>query len=464
MEHFVNPVGVTPDASIADTVTAITWGGLEPRQLVEHSVATLRPHDERLNITAAAFCDQVDRQLSETVGSCSLPLKGIPVAVKDTFALPWRAPQDGTGIAFHTPGRGGSDIYRRLRAAGAIVLYATNMHQLGFGTTGHVSADGPCRNPWNPELCAGGSSGGSAVAVAVGAVPLAIGTDAAGSVRVPAAYCGVVGLKPTWGAIGHAGASSPSTLMSIGIFTRDSADCRTAADALLGRQVKPTGRAQIIGIPDVFWADLHPDVEEQCRRALDTLRATGFEVVEINLDVDPVEIARVVRTALSLERRERLSDDWRREIEPALHPTIRSSLAAAESLSEADWAEVAAYRTRLCRQVDSACSDVDVLAWPATPAPPPALKRPRASLPSGEVSSDQAVLRLVGLANLTGIPAMSMPCGFDRAGLPVGLGLHARWGGEHTLLNLAHRFEKHTEKQYLQRPSPTLGLERSALS
>ncbi|WP_396911107.1 amidase [Mycolicibacterium sp.] len=464
MEHFVNAVGAQPDASIADTVAAITWGGLDPRQLVERSVTTLRSYDEHLNVTVAAFCDQVGRQLSETDDSCTLPLKGIPVAVKDTFALPWRAPRDGTGIAFRIPGRGASDIYRRLRAAGAIVLYATNMHQLGFGTTGHVSADGPCRNPWNPELCAGGSSGGSAVAVAVGAVPLAIGTDAAGSVRVPAAYCGVVGLKPTWGGLGHAGASSPSTLMSIGIFTRDSADCRTAADALLGRQVKPTGRPRVIGIPDVFWADLHPDVEARCRQALNSLRAAGFDVVETKLDVDPVEIAHVVRTALSIERRERLSDDWRREVEPALHPTIRAALAAAESLSAADYAEVAAYRTLLCRQVDSACSEVDVLAWPAAPAPPPALKRPRASLPSGEISSDQAVLRLAGLANLTGIPAMSMPCGFDRAGLPVGLGLHARWGGEHTLLNLAHRFEMHTEQQYLQRPSPTLGLERSALS
>ncbi len=435
----------------APSVVPAGYNGRDPAAVMADSLALMALEDDRLNITAATFADSAGDEIEQRTFA-SLPLAGQPVAIKDTFALPWWAPRDGTGIAFDQPGAGASDLYCRVRDAGGVVLYATNMHQIGFGTTGHVSADGPCRNPWDPIRCAGGSSGGSAVAVSVGAVALAVGTDAAGSVRIPASYCGVVGLKPTWGTIGHAGTSSPSSLMAVGLFTRDTADLRHAAEAILRQHLPGVRRPITVGIPEVMWADLVPSVEEVCRAACDSLVRAGCDVVDVDLDVDPLQVAHSVRTALALERRERLSPAWRREVLPVLHPTIQQALEAAESLDESDLARVTRRRLSLARQLDQVFSTVDVLVWPTCPCPPPRIERPRAELPSGEASADLAVMGLAGLANLVGIPALSLPCGFDDAGLPIGLSLHSRWADERVLFDVGQLFEEITNLAHVRSP------------
>ena len=142
------------------------------------------------------FASDSARMLSEAPEG---PLHGVPIAVKDMFALPWRAPRDGSVRNLTGVGPGESAVYRRLRDAGAVVVGVTNMHEHGAGSTGHISAYGPCGNPWDPARCGGGSSGGSAAAVGARLVAGAVGTDGGGSIRYPAAYCGVTGLKLTWG-------------------------------------------------------------------------------------------------------------------------------------------------------------------------------------------------------------------------------------------------------------------------
>lgn len=448
-DGYVRPeCSKTPVLAMA---TQLQSAGVDPHAVIRNSLERMSLYDARLNITVATFEDAAYDQLGagELRG---LPLAGQPVAVKDTFALPWWAPRDGTGIAYSSPGAGSSDLYRRVRAAGGVVLYATNMHQIGFGTTGHVSHDGPCRNPWEPTRCAGGSSGGSAAAVAVGSVGLAVGTDAAGSVRIPASYCGVVGLKPTWGSIGHAGASSPSSLMSVGLLTRSAADARVGAQSILRRPLPAQRRQLRIAILRPFWSDVDPSIRESCLAALAKMADAGCSLIELDLDVAPAIIARTAGTALALERRERLTHHWRQAVLPHLHPRIRESLRSAETLSTEDAALVAKERIRLVRVLDQALVQVDVLAWPTAPSSPPFVERPRALLPSGPASSDLAVMGSAAFANITGVPAVSIPCGLDSNGMPVGLSLLARWSDEATLLDAAELLEDATDQVHIRRP------------
>ncbi len=167
------------------------------------------------------------------------PLRGVPVGIKDEWSVPWRAPQNGAARPAIPAGE--SDVYRRMRDAGAVIAGVTHMHFWGAGTTGHISAYGPVGNPWDPKRCAGGSSGGSASAVGARMVGAAVGADGGGSVRLPAAYCGVTGLKLTNNAVPRGGhVHRHSALGATGPLCRDAADARLFGSVLLDREL-PAG-------------------------------------------------------------------------------------------------------------------------------------------------------------------------------------------------------------------------------
>src|SRR3954470_11553029 len=222
------------------------------------------------------------------------PLKGVPVAVKDQFRIPWRAPQDGTEQPLAPPGESG--IFRRLRDAGAVVVAVTNMHYLGGGSTGIQSAYGPVGNPWNPAHVGGGSSGGSASSVGARMVAGSVGADGGGSIRLPAAYCGVTGIKPTFGAVPVDGnIHGYLDLDALGPFARDSDDTRMMLEALTGRELPAGDGAGLrVGIPRYFWEDVDPEVEQRCR---DALSAAGWQAEDV--DIEAQEHARIA-TALNL--------------------------------------------------------------------------------------------------------------------------------------------------------------------
>ena len=196
------------------------------------------------------------------------PLHGVPVVVKDMFRLPWYAPRDGAPAEAAPPGE--SAVYRRLRDAGAVIAGIGQCHYWGAGSTGHVSAWGPCGNPWNPAHCAGGSSGGSAAAVGARLVAAAVGTDGGGSVRLPAAYCGVTGMKVTFGAIDVDGYTHGySDMGAIGPICRDAADARLFGEVLTGRDADARGTAPDCAwaiVRDPWWTNLDPEIEERVRR------------------------------------------------------------------------------------------------------------------------------------------------------------------------------------------------------
>jgi Asp-tRNA(Asn)/Glu-tRNA(Gln) amidotransferase A subunit family amidase len=447
--------GHPQDLSLQEQAGAIASGELDATELLDATLTRMEERNDRINSVVDRFADESARMLAEAPEG---PLHGVPIAIKDQFALPWRAPRDG---AFKTPtgvGAGDSGIFRRLRDAGAVIVGVTQMHEFGLGSTGHISAYGPCANPWDLTRCAGGSSGGSAAAVAARLVAGAIGTDGGGSIRFPSAYCGVTGLKLTWGQIPVDGFTHGYlTLGTAGPICRDAGDARLLAEALLGHGLGGGGRRSFrLGVPRAqLWDDLDPDVESNCSAALERLREQGVEVEEVSLDgLEHVIIATVL--PLSLEGIPRAKPQAAAEVEPHLSVLVRALmkyqlLTPAVALLKAEQ-----IRAQLRRSVAAAFERVDALAWPSLPAPAPPIAEPTVHLPSGDHPADYANVRLGGTANLTGVPAISIPCGSSGDGLPVGLQLLAPWGAEDRLLDLAELHELATERRYVDAVPPSV--------
>lgn len=426
------------DLTLRGQAAAIADGSLDPAELLD---ATLRRIEERadLNAAVATFPDESRRMLADAPRG---PLHGLPLGFKDQFQLPWRGPRDATPVdAVLPPGESG--IFRLLRDAGAVIACVTNMHWLGAGSTGDVSVYGPARNPWNPDHAAGGSSGGSAAAVGGRLVAGAVGADGGGSVRLPAAYCGVTGIKPTFGAVPQDGnIHGYSPLDALGPFARDAADTRLLADTLFGAAHPPGdgSRLRVGLVRDPFWDDLDPEVDRACR---DALAATGWQLEDCELDgATYVRMATVIH--LILDGAPEFGPEHLIEgdlVQSALVKYV--SLLPAELMVRAD-----RIRSMARRSAAKLFERYDVLAWPTVPAPSPPVGNPTVELPSGITSADRANVRQSGLNNLTGLPGISTPAGFSN-GLPLGLHLTAPWSEEARLLDAAEHVENSTSREFV---------------
>jgi Asp-tRNA(Asn)/Glu-tRNA(Gln) amidotransferase A subunit family amidase len=440
------------DLSLREQARAIADGELDATELLEATLARISERDGPLRSIAESFGSEAAKMLAEAPEG---PLHGVPVAVKDMFALPWRAPRDGSVKNPYGIGPGESGLYRRLRDSGAVVVAVTNMHEFGIGSTGHVSAYGPCATPWDVTRCAGGSSGGSASAVGARLVAGAVGTDGGGSIRYPASYCGVTGLKLTYGLMPRDGYTHGFASMGeAGPLCRDAADARLLAGAMLGRPLSSLRASGMkIGVPNVMWQDLDPEVEAGCRAALEALAEAGCELREVGLEgTEHALTATVVR--LTVEGAPSAKPEIVREIEPQLSPLIRALMKYQLLLSADAVVRADRVRAQIRRSLAAAFSQVDVLAWPATPAPSPPISDPVVELPSGRHPADFANVRLGGLGNLAGVPAGSVPCGLTAGRLPIGLQLLAPWREEERLLDLAELLERATDRRFVDAAPP----------
>jgi len=432
------------DLPLREQAAAIASGDLDARELLEATLARFEERKE-LNAVVATFPEESERMLAEAPPG---PLHGVPIGFKDQFQLPWRGPRDATALPELLP-PGESALYRLLRDAGAVIAGVTNMHWLGAASTGHVSVYGPVGNPWNPAHCGGGSSGGSASAVGGRLVAGAVGADGGGWIRLPAAYCGVTGIKPTYDAVSQEGAAHGYlSLDALGPFGRDAADTRLLCDVLFGKTHAPGDasalRVGLIRTP--FWEDLDPDVERACSEAL---AATGW-----TLEDAEIEFAELIRIAtvlhLVLEGMPEFGPEVFLEgdvVSPAL--AKYASLLPAETLVRA-----ARVRSQVRRSAARLFERYDVLAWPTVPAPAPPIENPTVELPSGPDSPDRANVRQSGFGNLTGLPGISTPAGFHARGLPIGLLLTAPWGEEARLLDAAEHLERATSREFVDAVPP----------
>ena len=406
---------------------------------------------------ALALAEAADRALAS--GEDRGALHGIPISLKDLI--------DTAGVRTTAASRVFEDrvpaedacVVERLRAAGAVLVGKTNLHELAFGVTNVNPHYGAARNPWDLERMSGGSSGGSAASVALSMALGSLGSDTGGSIRIPSALCGTVGLKPTYGRVSVRGVIplSPS-LDHVGPIARTVADAALLLEAVAGHDPgdpfsadAPVGRysqqleggvaGMRLGVPrDAFFHRLEPGVASAVETALDALGGLGAERVEVGVpDTDGYEaIFKAIATAEVFERHEE-----RLRSSPGMYgDDVRERIAAGKELRAVDYVRAQRERRALTAAVDAVLRSVDLLALPALPITAPAVDQTAIEWADGNETVLHALTRMTRLANLTGLPAISVPCGFSDAGLPIGLQMIGRRFDEARVLRAAHAHER----------------------
>ncbi len=442
------------DRPLREQAAAIAAGEADPGELLEAALARIAERDPVLNAVVATFPERSREMLAAAPRG---PLHGVPVVIKDEWPLPWRAQRFGAAEMLMPSAPGESGPYRALRDAGAVIVGVGNMHELGASSTGNISVYGPAHNPWNPERCPGGSSSGPAAAVAARLVGGAVGADGIGSIRYPAAYCGLTGLKPTFGRSamdGHHMAAYSTTIVS-GPLCADAADCRLLGSALYGEQlVAGEPRSPRIGVlRDPVREDVEPAVAAACEEAVAALaEESGAELVEIDLpDLEAAALAAVL--IANNEGMNGLTPDALNDLDPELSPLGRGLLKYRILLPAVATTKAAQVRALMRQRVAALFDQVDLIAWPTVPAVAPPLAAPLVELPSGTTTADRANVRAGALANLTGIPAISVPVGLA-GGLPIGLQLQAAWGRDELLLDAAEALERANGRRWVEAVPP----------
>jgi aspartyl-tRNA(Asn)/glutamyl-tRNA(Gln) amidotransferase subunit A len=369
------------------------------------------------------------------------PLEGLAIAIKDNLdAAGWRTTA-GMGTRRDAPvAQQDSAAVARLRAAGAVILGKLNLHEAALGADNDNPHFGACHHPRRHGVTPGGSSGGSGAAVAGALCSAALGTDSMGSVRIPASYCGVFGLKPTYGAISPRGSVVVSRRLDhVGVLARSARDLGLLLPVLAGfdpacaesRAVAfaaPAGGRLRIGVPALDGIEVQPAVREAFARGLDALRARGHAVVD--LPGSRIEPGRARRAGLLVCEAEMLVEhaaDWAAQRE-RFSPALAKMLAWAAGKSAADFAGADRVLDEAAVQLQQWLSDCDLLAWPATPQVAFAFGTP--------VPANQADLTC--FANMAGVPALSLPLPVGAGEWPVGMQLIGRGGDDLRLVALAH--------------------------
>lgn len=412
-------------------------------ELVEHSLAAIARLDPILNAFTAVDAEgaleaarRADDELAR--GQDRGVLHGIPVSIKDLIDVAGQVTTRGSTV-HPGPAAADAECVRQLRRAGAVIVGKNVLHEFAFGATGDRSAHGASRNPWNPSRISGGSSGGSAVATAAGMVPLAVGTDTAGSVRLPAALCGVLGFKPAYGAIPARGVwPLAASLDHVGVFARTAAGVAAAYAAMSGRSPAPA-RAQ-----RVAWLD--PACLGPCDPAIvtalfQTLRDAGIALDgTVGLPFAPGEVF----AALSvLQSSEAYADHTAEVAEHArdIDPEVLGRLLRGRDTPASEYVRAGRERDRLRTAVDDLLTRYDILAMPTAPTVATEIDQRAHEIDGHSVEVRSALLSLTCPWNLTGHPALSVPAGVV-SDLPVGLHLVSAPGNEGMLFDLAERIEK----------------------
>lgn len=392
--------------------------------------------DEALR--AAEFCDR-ERTTGSQGGAPDLgPLHGIPLTVKDLFAVEGMPMRAGTRAVLPDPGQREAVAVQRLRAAGALILAKTNMHEIALGATGENPWTGDVLNPYDPAHQAGGSSSGAAVATAVGIGLGGLGSDTGGSIRIPAAFCGLVGFKPTFGALPLCGALHLSwTCDHAGAITRDLADGVLLFEVMSQRSAahEAVGRHPRLGVPeDWLRSRLAPEVAEQFAALLSRLSTQGVEVVAYPLK-SLLERAwecysPIVRAEAAWVHREALGRGGEGFSEAVLAP-----LRLGERLGALQYLDAMQTRRAVMADLERVLAGVDALALPSTAVPPPRRGQMSVDTAGGSLAVRDAVLGQTAPFSLAGLPALSMPYAWAKE-LPLGLQLVGASGSDARLLAL----------------------------
>jgi aspartyl-tRNA(Asn)/glutamyl-tRNA(Gln) amidotransferase subunit A len=443
---------MTGAITIADAQARLRSGTLCAIDLVEQSLQAIERDSSRLNAfvrvwadTARAAAREADVELRRRANRG--PLHGIPISLKDLIDVAGEVTTAGSRVLEHHVAERDATVVTRLRHAGAILLGKTNLHEFALGTTSEDSAWGPVKHPADATRLAGGSSGGSAVAVALGMGWASIGTDTGGSIRIPSAACGVVGLKPTYGEVPTDGVIPLSTSLDhVGPIARTVQDAAWLWAILTGHHVNPiesldAGSLRLRHLVGYFSSPLAPEVREAVDAALDRLRSAAVTVIAAEIPLAPTVPEIYVNTVLPEAAfwHDRYLDSRKSDYVPAVHDRLMSGRA----IPAVKYFDAREKRAWLRREVDAALQGCDALLLPTLPIVAPRLGESETTIdPSATTRTTvrNAMLRQTQLFNLTGHPAISLPV--NTSGLPVGLQLVGRLNETERLLAVAAACER----------------------
>jgi len=396
----------------------------------------------------AALCAKSRRKGSRDLG----PLYGIPISLKDNLYTAGLRTTGGAGFLRDFLPLQDAAVVTSLKNAGAILLGKTNLHEFAYGVTSNNPHFGPVRNPWDLDRIPGGSSGGSAAALAAGLCYGSIGTDTGGSIRIPASLCGIVGLKPGLGRVSAEGAIPLSTTLDfVGPMARTVADVALLFEAIaIPEKVNrrpPAARSQNLrlGIPKHFFLDVvSPEIQQAFESSLVTLKKLGAKLKEVSLPYlkETEDAGNQIAWAEATHYHQQAG--WYPLHAADYGDDVRSRLEMGEKVSALDYLRALDLREKFIAGFHLALleNEVDALVTPTTPIAAPLIGEENISIAGKDHSTRALLLRLNRPANLGGIPAISVPCGLTPAGLPAGLQFLTAVPGESLLLELAARFEQ----------------------
>lgn len=462
---------------------AIKKGEVSVKEAAQAALDSLSAQDKALNafitVTGEQALDRAEK-LQDGAKDAQSPLYGVPMAIKDNICTRGVKTSCASKILGDFAPPYDATVAGKLANAGAVSLGKLNMDEFAMGSTSETSFYGPVKNPWALDRVPGGSSGGAAAAVAAGMGWYAIGSDTGGSIRQPASYCGVTGMKPTYGTVSRYGLIAyASSLDQIGPLGRDAADCAAILDVLQGRDPKDgtsldgqygtllnglTGdvRGLKIGLPvDCYGDGLDEEVKAAVLAVADVLKARGAEVVELPFPVmeyvvPAYYIIAAAEASSNLSRFDGVKYGWRAQEYEGLHDLycktrtqgfgsevkqriLLGTFALSSGYYDAYYRKALQVKAVIKDAFDKAFQQCGLLLTPVAPTTAPKL---------GESLCDPLQMYLSDVytvpVNLAGLPGLSMPCGFDSKGLPIGAQLIGPHFGEGTLLNAAHGFQSDT--------------------
>lgn len=441
---------------IAEASELLRRKEISPVELTENCLGRI----EELNPTINAFITVLrESALAEAraaeaeinAGNWRGPLHGIPIGLKDLIDTAGVKTTCASALFAERVPTDDAYITQRLKRAGAVLLGKQNLQEFAYGGTSTSSYFGPVRNPWDTDRIAGGSSGGSAAAVATGMCFAAIGTDTGGSVREPAAFCGIVGLKPTYGRVSVRGVFPLSaSLDHVGPLCRDVTDTALVLQAIAGYDKldttcvdwpvdsytqtltnKTKSRIGIVRRP--YFDDLDPEIANAMNEALKVLGNIAVDVIEIHLPSTPAAVQAPEVYAVHAKHFETARNRYGR--------WIQARLEQAAVIDTVTYIEARQHLDRVRREIDDVFTTVDFLITPTTPVPPITIDE---ALHMSPDPAGELWLRNTRPFNAYGLPTISLPCGFTKAGLPVGLQIAAAHFREANLLSFAFAYEQAT--------------------
>ncbi|MFE6402830.1 amidase [Streptomyces alboflavus] len=447
------------ELTLTDAAAAVRAKELSPVELTESVLGRARAVEGRLNAFVGLRADEARRAAATAeaeiaAGRYRGPLHGVPLGLKDLIDVKGQPTTASSAVRDGHVAAEDSTVAARLAAAGAVLLGKTHTHEFAYGLTTPQT-----RNAWDVDRVAGGSSGGSAVAVASGAATFAIGTDTGGSIRVPAALNGVVGLKPTYGLVPRRGVTSLSwSLDHVGPITRTVDDAALVLAALTGHDPRdpasvpgsrephpPYGEGDLtglrVGVPRTYYFDrVAPDVESAVREAVDRLRDLGAALVDV--DIPMTRYVQAVQWGLMVPEATAYHEGTLRATPELYAPDVRVLLEAGELLLAGDYLRAQRARTLMRRAWARLLAEVDVVVAPSVPLTAAPVGQQSVQWADGSVESvSDSYVRLSAPANITGVPALTVPVGQGEGGLPVGMQVIGRPLGEGAVLRVGRTYE-----------------------